>query len=95
MIMNRSSSAYVSAPISLVLLFYFYIVVGRLGNEAMHFLNTSKSFRLLCREGYADILNYLLDTDPGCWDTKSKNGRTPLHTVGMYVCNVSLVSTTM
>ena len=41
---------------------------------------------MLYREGYADILNYLLDTDPSCWDTKSKNGRTPLHTVGMSVC---------
>ena len=36
----------------------------------------------LSREGHSDIINYLLDTSPNCWNTKSKNGRTPLHTVG-------------
>lgn len=45
---------------------------------------------LLCREGHPDIVNYLLEVDPGCWDTRSKNGRTPLHTVGKYVCVVAL-----
>ena len=77
-----------SAPISVV----FYCI-GKLKKEAVNFLNILMSFVPLCREGHADILNYLLDSDPGCWDTKSKNGRTPLHTVGMYVCmHVSLVS---
>lgn len=37
---------------------------------------------LLSREGHSDIINYLLDTSPNCWNTKSKNGRTPLHTTG-------------
>lgn len=36
----------------------------------------------LPREGHPDIITYILDVDPQCWDTKSKNGRTPLHTVG-------------
>ena len=49
---------------------------------------------LFCREGHPDIVNYLLDVDPGCWDTRSKNGRTPLHSVGKrykdVVCGGSL-----
>ena len=32
------------------------------------------------REGHVDVINLLLDTDPLCWRTVSKNGRTPLHT---------------
>ena len=34
------------------------------------------------REGDPEIIKFLLDTDPKCWDTRSKNGRTPLHTAG-------------
>ena len=41
------------------------------------------SFHIACREGHADILNYLLDIEPSCWKTVSHNGRTPLHTVGV------------
>lgn len=35
-----------------------------------------------CRQGNPDIVTFLLDRDPQCWDTVSKNGRTPLHTAG-------------
>ena len=38
---------------------------------------------IACRQGNPDIVGFLLDTEPGCWDTISKNGRTPLHTAGM------------
>ena len=47
-------------------------------------------FICYCREGHSDIVSLLLDNKSTCWDTKSNNGRTPLHTVGlfvsMYVC---------
>ena len=35
-----------------------------------------------CRQGNVDIVRYLLDTEPQCWETSSNNGRTPLHTAG-------------
>jgi len=35
------------------------------------------------REGQAEILNYLLDCYSNIWDSRSKNGRTPLHTAGV------------
>ena len=35
-----------------------------------------------CREGHVEILEYLIDYDPDLWDTKSSNGRSPLHTAG-------------
>lgn len=38
---------------------------------------------IACRQGNPDIVSCLLDTAPQCWDTTSKNGRTPLHTAGM------------
>lgn len=37
------------------------------------------------REGHCDIITYLLDMSPHCWNTQSKNGRTPLHTAGKYM----------
>ena len=40
------------------------------------------SFHIACREGHCNIVSFLLDSDPLCWDTRSKNGRTPLHTAG-------------
>ncbi len=40
------------------------------------------SFHLACREGNAYIVSYLLTVDPTLWQSRSKNGRTPLHTTG-------------
>ena len=40
------------------------------------------AFHLACRQGNVGIVRYLLETAPQCWDTVSKNGRTPLHTAG-------------
>ncbi|CAI8031719.1 Ankyrin repeat domain-containing protein 16, partial [Geodia barretti] len=40
------------------------------------------SWKNICREGHTFIVKFLLDSDPGCWDRRSKNGRTPLHTAG-------------
>ena len=37
---------------------------------------------IACRHGNPEIVRFLLDTQPECWDTVSKNGRTPLHTAG-------------
>ena len=39
-------------------------------------------FHIACRGGSYEVVRFLLETDPRCWDTKSKNGRTPLHTAG-------------
>ena len=44
------------------------------------------AFHITCREGHPDIVHFLLDTDGSCWETVSKNGRTPLHSAGVYVC---------
>ena len=41
-------------------------------------------FHIACREGNVDILNYLLDVSPNCWETVSKNGRSPLHTAALH-----------
>ena len=41
------------------------------------------SFHIACREGDPQILQYLLTVCPDSWKTKSKIGRTPLHTAGM------------
>ena len=41
------------------------------------------SFHLACREGNESIVSYLLTVDPTLWQSRSKNGRTPLHTVGL------------
>jgi L-histidine N-alpha-methyltransferase len=41
-------------------------------------------FHVACREGHCDIIEFLLDTEPGCWNTVSKNGRTPLHTAALH-----------
>lgn len=49
------------------------------------------SFHIACREGHGNIVHFLLqaDLDPSNWNTTSKNGRTPLHTVGeVYYCNI-------
>lgn len=37
---------------------------------------------IACRQPNAEIVRYLLDREPECWNTASKNGRTPLHTAG-------------
>ena len=37
---------------------------------------------IACRHGNTNIVRFLLDTDPQCGNTVSKNGRTPLHTAG-------------
>ena len=44
------------------------------------------SFHIACREGHTDIVNFLLDTQPGAshWGNVSKNGRTPLHTAALH-----------
>jgi len=42
------------------------------------------SFHLACREGNASIVSYLLSRDPNLLQSKSKNGRTPLHTAGRH-----------
>ncbi len=39
-------------------------------------------FHLACRQGNREIVMFLLETAPQCWDTVSNNGRTPLHTAG-------------
>ena len=39
-------------------------------------------FHVACREGHSNIVGFLLDTDATCWETVSKNGRTPLHSAG-------------
>lgn len=41
------------------------------------------SFHLACREGKVTIVSYLLETNTTLWESKSKNGRTPLHTSGL------------
>lgn len=38
-----------------------------------------------CREGHITVIDCLLENDPHLWKTKSKNGRTPLHTAGMQI----------
>ena len=53
---------------------------------------TNKRILRFCREGHPNIINYLLDTDGQCWNTKSKNGRVPLHTVGEYIYILSVHS---
>ena len=40
-------------------------------------------FHIACREGHPEIVRFLLDTDGSCWETVSKNGRTPLHSSGL------------
>ncbi|NWV23913.1 ANR16 protein, partial [Origma solitaria] len=39
-------------------------------------------FHIASREGHPEVLQYLLEVSPGCWDTESTTGRTPLHTAG-------------
>uniref|UniRef100_A0A803V2M5 Ankyrin repeat domain 16 n=1 Tax=Ficedula albicollis TaxID=59894 RepID=A0A803V2M5_FICAL len=39
-------------------------------------------FHIASREGHPEVLQYLLDVSPNCWDTESTTGRTPLHTAG-------------
>lgn len=41
------------------------------------------SFHLACREGNTSIVSYLLNQDPTLLESRSKNGRTPLHTAGI------------
>ncbi|XP_041907331.1 ankyrin repeat domain-containing protein 16 [Corvus kubaryi] len=43
-------------------------------------------FHVASREGHPEVLQYLLDVSPGCWDTESTTGRTPLHTAAMHGC---------
>lgn len=41
------------------------------------------SFHIACREGDSAIIDHLLLAKPEVWKTKSKTGRTPLHTAGI------------
>lgn len=41
------------------------------------------SFHIACREGDPAIIHHLLLAKPEVWKTKSKTGRTPLHTAGI------------
>ncbi|XP_064589965.1 ankyrin repeat domain-containing protein 16, partial [Zonotrichia leucophrys gambelii] len=43
-------------------------------------------FHIASREGHPEVLHYLLDVSPRCWDTESTTGRTPLHTAAMHGC---------
>ncbi|NXF27643.1 ANR16 protein, partial [Rhodinocichla rosea] len=40
-------------------------------------------FHIASREGHPEVLRYLLDVSPSCWDTESTTGRTPLHTAAV------------
>ncbi|NXO45873.1 ANR16 protein, partial [Locustella ochotensis] len=40
-------------------------------------------FHVASREGHPEVLRYLLDVAPSCWDTESATGRTPLHTAAL------------
>ncbi|XP_032777373.2 ankyrin repeat domain-containing protein 16 isoform X2 [Daphnia magna] len=42
------------------------------------------SFHLACREGNTSIVSYLLNQDPTLLESRSKNGRTPLHTAALH-----------
>ncbi|XP_064277716.1 ankyrin repeat domain-containing protein 16 isoform X2 [Passer domesticus] len=44
-------------------------------------------FHIASREGHPEVLQYLLDVSPSCWDTESTTGRTPLHTAAMHGCS--------
>ncbi|KAM7057065.1 ankyrin repeat domain-containing protein 16 isoform 3-T4 [Acridotheres tristis] len=44
-------------------------------------------FHIASREGHPEVLQYLLDVSPKCWDTESTTGRTPLHTAAMHGCS--------
>uniref|UniRef100_A0A8C5TW51 Ankyrin repeat domain-containing protein 16 n=1 Tax=Malurus cyaneus samueli TaxID=2593467 RepID=A0A8C5TW51_9PASS len=46
-------------------------------------------FHIASREGHPEVLQYLLDASPGCWDTESTTGRTPLHTLCLVFCLLS------
>lgn len=39
-------------------------------------------FHIASREGHPEVLQYLLEVSPSCWDTQGTTGRTPLHTAG-------------
>ena len=39
-------------------------------------------FHIACREGHSEIITFFLSVDDKVWNTRSKNGRTPLHTSG-------------
>lgn len=41
-------------------------------------------FHIACRLGDVEIVRYLLRTNENIWDTKSNNGRTPLHTAALH-----------
>ncbi|KTG47059.1 hypothetical protein cypCar_00002259 [Cyprinus carpio] len=44
------------------------------------------SFHIACREGDPAIIHHLLLAKPEVWKTKSKTGRTPLHTAALHGC---------
>nr|XP_055046909.1 ankyrin repeat domain-containing protein 16 [Misgurnus anguillicaudatus] len=44
------------------------------------------SFHIACREGDPVIIQHLLLAKPEVWKTKSKTGRTPLHTAALHGC---------
>jgi ankyrin repeat protein len=58
------------------------ILVGYGASLALKNKDGWNSFHIACREGHPNIVQFLLDTDSVCWETVSKNGRTPLHSAG-------------
>ncbi|XP_058718088.1 ankyrin repeat domain-containing protein 16-like [Poecile atricapillus] len=44
-------------------------------------------FHIASREGHPEVLRFLLDVFPNCWDTESTTRRTPLHTAAMHGCS--------
>ncbi|XP_023774604.1 ankyrin repeat domain-containing protein 16 isoform X1 [Cyanistes caeruleus] len=44
-------------------------------------------FHIASREGHPEVLRFLLDVFPNCWNTESTTGRTPLHTAAMHGCS--------
>lgn len=55
------------------------------GGAGLHLVNKDgwTPLHIACRHGNANIVRFLLDTDPQCGNTVSKNGRMPLHTAGI------------
>jgi len=58
------------------------LLVGNGANLQLENKDGWTSFHLACREGDVSIVSYLLSVNPEIWKTRSKNGRTPLHTAG-------------
>lgn len=52
----------------------------------LHLVNKDgwSCFHIACRTGDCDLINFLLEIDGALWDSFSRNGRTPLHTVSLH-----------